>query len=69
MTIEHQMKAGAEDVYKAWTERFDWWFAQPGELMMTAEIDKPFFFYNRQDWGRHAHYGRFLELEKTNSWC
>jgi uncharacterized protein YndB with AHSA1/START domain len=38
------------------------WFAQPGETMMHPEIDRPFFFYNRHDWGRHAHYGRFLEL-------
>jgi len=44
--------------------QFDSWFAQPGELLMTPEIDKPFFFYNRKDWGRHPHYGRFLELKK-----
>jgi uncharacterized protein YndB with AHSA1/START domain len=31
---------------------------------MTPEGDKPFFFYNRNDWGRHPHYGRFLELKK-----
>lgn len=64
VTIERHMKAGAADLYKAWTEKFDLWFAQPGELIMAPEIDKPFFFYNRHDWGRHAHYGRFLELEQ-----
>lgn len=59
------MKANAADLYKAWTEDFDLWFAQPGELIMVPEIDKPFFFYNRHDWGRHAHYGRFIKLEKN----
>ena len=64
LTLEKHLKASAPDLYRAWTEDFDLWFAQPGELIMTPEIDKPFFFYNRHDWGRHAHYGRFLELEK-----
>ena len=32
---------------------------------MTPEVDKPFFFYNRKDWGRHPHYGRFLEIKKN----
>ena len=62
LTLEKHMKANAADLYKAWTENFDLWFAQPGELIMTPEIDKPFFFYNRHDWGRHAHYGRFLDV-------
>lgn len=64
MTVERLMKADASDIYRAWTEKFDAWFAQPGELLMTPEVDKPFFFYNRKDWGRHPHYGRFLELKK-----
>ncbi|MBM3463121.1 MAG: SRPBCC domain-containing protein [Armatimonadetes bacterium] len=64
-TLEHQMAAPADAVYAGWTEKFDLWFAQPGELIMTPEVDRPWFFYNRHDWGRHAHYGRFLELEKN----
>jgi len=64
MTVERLMKASASDIYRAWTQDFDAWFAQPGELFMTPEIDKPFFFYTRHDWGRHAHYGRFLELKQ-----
>ena len=64
MTAERLMKADASEIYQAWTEKFDSWFAQPGELLMTPEVDRPFFFYNRTDWGRHPHYGRFLELKK-----
>lgn len=64
MTVERLMSAKASDLYLAWTERFDSWFAEPGELLMTPEVDKPFFFYNRKDWGRHPHYGRFLELKQ-----
>ena len=64
MTVERLMKAGASDIYQAWTQKFDTWFTQPGELFMTPEVDKPFFFYTRKDWGRHPHYGRFLELKQ-----
>ena len=64
MTLELQMKADAASIYKAWTRDFDLWFAEPGELIMTPEENSPFFFYNRHDWGRHAHYGRFVKLEK-----
>ena len=62
MTVERPMVATAELLYDAWTRRFDKWFAQPGELLMTPEVGSLFFFYHRHDWGRHAHYGRFLEL-------
>lgn len=62
MTLVHAMKADAASIYDAWTRSFDTWFAQPGELVMEPEVGSLFFFYNRHDWGRHAHYGRFLEL-------
>jgi uncharacterized protein YndB with AHSA1/START domain len=64
MTLEVQLKADAASIYNAWTRDFDLWFAEPGELIMTPEENRPFFFYNRHDWGRHAHYGRFVKLEK-----
>jgi uncharacterized protein YndB with AHSA1/START domain len=64
MTLELQMKADAASIFNAWTRDFDLWFAEPGELIMTPEENRPFFFYNRHDWGRHAHYGRFVKLEK-----
>lgn len=63
ISLEQRMNAAPADLYRAWTREFDLWFAQPGELLMVPEIDRPFFFYNRHEWGRHAHYGRFLELE------
>ena len=64
MTVERVMKADAAAIYEAWTERFDRWFAEPGDLIMAPEVDKPWFFKNRKDWGGHPHYGRFVELEK-----
>ncbi len=65
MTLELRMKADAASIYNAWTRDFDLWFAETGELIMTPEVNRPFFFYNRHDWGRHAHYGRFIKLEKN----
>ncbi len=59
------MTASPERVYEAWTSKFDLWFAQPGATLMIPEVDRPFFFYNRNDWGRHPHYGRFLELKEN----
>ncbi len=64
-TCEYTMKAGPGEVYAAWTERFDTWFAQSGTLFMVPEAGRPFFFYTRDDWGRHPHYGRFLRLEEN----
>ena len=29
---------------------------------MVPEPGRPYFFYNRDEWGRHPHYGRFLEV-------
>lgn len=65
LTVERVMRAGAPALYAAWTDTFDSWFGQPGETLMTAEVNRPFFFYNRHDWGRDAHYGRFLALEEN----
>ena len=62
MTWEGYLDAAPEKIYKAWTSKIDLWFAQPGALLMTPEVDAPYFFYNKNEWGRHPHYGRFLEL-------
>ncbi len=63
MTCECSIEAESDKVYAAWTERLDIWFAQPGTLLMVAEPGRPFFFYNRDEWGRHPHYGRFLDMK------
>ena len=65
ITVDRQMKADAALIYEAWTEKFDCWFAEPGDLIMVPEIDRPWFFKNRKDWGSHPHYGRFVELEQN----
>jgi uncharacterized protein YndB with AHSA1/START domain len=66
MVWEGFLSLPPEKVYEAWTTSFDQWFAQPGETFMVPEIDRPFFFYNKLEWGRSPHYGRFLELEENS---
>ncbi|MEO0479664.1 MAG: SRPBCC domain-containing protein [Planctomycetota bacterium] len=61
-TCTRDLKASPAEVFAAFTSRFDSWFAQAGAIEMVPELGRPFFFYNRDDWGRHPHYGRFLEL-------
>jgi len=29
---------------------------------MNPKQAQPYFFYNRDDWGRHPHYGRILDI-------
>jgi uncharacterized protein YndB with AHSA1/START domain len=62
------MKASPAAIYKAWTARFDSWFAAPGTVLMKAEVNAPFFFETRftnehVKGERHPHYGRFLKLK------
>ena len=64
-TCESSVHAKPHEVYAAWTERFDLWFAQAGTVSMVPEPGRPYFFYNRDEWGRHPHYGRFLELTEN----
>lgn len=63
MTCEYTVNASPEHVFAAWTNRFDIWFAQAGTVAMVPEPGRPYFFYNRDDWGMHPHYGRFLEVK------
>ncbi len=65
MTCEYTVNARPEDVYAAWAKRFDTWFAQAGTIAMVPEPGRPYFFYNRDDWGRHPHYGRFLDVKQN----
>ena len=58
------VEAAPSAVFAAWTTRFDTWFAQPGTVAMVPEPGRPYFFYNRDEWGRHPHYGRFLDVDE-----
>ncbi len=62
MTCEYALNAKPDEVYAAWTVGLDTWFAQAGTLFLVPEPGRPYFFYNRDEWGRHPHYGRFLDL-------
>ena len=44
MACEYTVNARPEEVYAAWTKRFDTWFAQAGTLAMVPEPGRPYFF-------------------------
>jgi hypothetical protein len=42
-SCKHPMLASASISFRAWTERFDHWFAAPGTLLMRGEVNTAFF--------------------------
>ncbi|GCD94674.1 SRPBCC family protein [Embleya hyalina] len=63
LTVERVMRAAPEVVYRAWTEEFDTWFAEPGLIRMRAVVGEPYVFVTRHASELQPHYGRFLALE------
>ena len=63
LAVEHTFDAAPEMVYWAFTMDLDKWFAEPGTLLMRAEVNEPFFFETVHLGERYPHYGRFIRLE------
>ena len=44
LTVERTMTAAPGILFRAWTEQFDRWFAAPGALLMTPQVNSPLFW-------------------------
>ena len=44
LAVERRFASPPADLFEAWTERLDCWFAAPQSVLMCPEVNAPFFF-------------------------
>jgi uncharacterized protein YndB with AHSA1/START domain len=64
LTVTRAMAAPPQVLFRAWTEQLDRWLAEPGYVLMKAEVNAVFYFETHHGKQRAPYYGRFLRIER-----